>query len=43
MGKIIPGSVVRLAQRRPSFVLELGETTLALGEQIVREIYVKKV
>jgi len=40
---LIPGSVVRLAQRRPSFVLELGETTLALDEQIVREIYVKKV
>ncbi len=40
---LIPGSVLRLAQRRPSFVLELGETTLALDEEIVREIYVKKV
>ena len=40
---LIPGSVLRLAQRRPSFVLELGETTLALDEEIVLEIYVKKV
>ena len=40
---LIPGSVLRLAQRRPSFVLELGETTLALDEEIVREIYVKRV
>ena len=39
---LIPGSVVRLAQKRPSFVLEIGETTLALDEDIVREVYVKK-
>jgi len=40
---LIPGSVVRLAQKHPSFVLEIGETTLALDEEIVREIYVKRV
>ena len=40
---LIPGSIVRLAQKRPSFVLEIGETTLALEEEIVREIYVKRV
>ncbi|MBI5967080.1 MAG: metal-dependent transcriptional regulator [Deltaproteobacteria bacterium] len=40
---LIPGSVVRLAQRRPSYVLEVGETALALDEEIVREIYVKRV
>jgi len=40
---LIPGSVVRLAQRRPSFVLEVGETALALDEEILREIYVKRV
>jgi len=39
---LIPGSVVKLAQKHPSFVLEIGETTLALDEEIVREIYVKK-
>jgi DtxR family Mn-dependent transcriptional regulator len=40
---LIPGSVVKLAQKHPSFVLEIGDTTLALDEEIVREIYVKKV
>jgi len=38
---LIPGSIVKLAQKRPSFVLEIGETALALDEEIVREIYVK--
>jgi hypothetical protein len=40
---VIPGSVVKLAQKHPSFVLEIGEKMLALDEEIVREIYVKKV
>jgi Fe2+ transport system protein FeoA len=40
---LIPGSVVRLAQKHPSFLLEVGETTLALDEEIVREVYAKKV
>jgi DtxR family Mn-dependent transcriptional regulator len=40
---LIPGSVVKLAQKHPSFVLGIGETTLALDEEIVREIYVKRV
>jgi DtxR family Mn-dependent transcriptional regulator len=39
---LIPGMVVRLVQKRPSFVLEIGETTLALDEDIVRDIYVKR-
>ncbi len=40
---LIPGSGVRLAQKRPSYVVEIGETTLALDEGIAREVYVKKV
>jgi len=40
---LIPGSLVNLAQKQPSFVLEVGETTLALDEETVREIYVKRV
>lgn len=40
---LIPGSVVKLMQKRPSYVLEIGETTLALDEHIGREIYVKRV
>jgi hypothetical protein len=30
-------------QKNPSFVLEMGETTLALDREIVRDIYVKRV
>lgn len=40
---IIPGSIVRLHQKRPSYVLEIGETTLAVDSEIVKEIYVKRV
>jgi DtxR family Mn-dependent transcriptional regulator len=40
---IVPGSIVRMHQKNPSFVLEIGETTLALDREIVRDIYVKRV
>ncbi len=40
---LIPGSVIKLTQKRPSYVLSIGETTLALDEDVVREIYVKKI
>lgn len=39
---ILPGSRVRLAQRRPSYVLQVGETELGLADSIVREIYVRR-
>jgi DtxR family Mn-dependent transcriptional regulator len=40
---VIPGSEIRLHQRSPSFVIEIGETTIALDPEIAREIYVKRV
>lgn len=40
---VIPGSVIRLHQRSPSFVIEVGETTIALDPEIAGEIYVKSV
>jgi DtxR family Mn-dependent transcriptional regulator len=40
---VIPGSEIRLHQRSPSFVIEVGETTVALDPEIAREIYVKPV
>jgi DtxR family Mn-dependent transcriptional regulator len=40
---IVPGSMVRMHQKNPSHVLQIGETTLALDREIVRDIYVKKV
>ncbi len=40
---VIPGSEIRLHQRAPSFVVEVGETTIALDPDIAGEIYVKRV
>ncbi len=40
---IVPGSVILVTQKRPAFVIQIGETTLALDPEIVKEIYVKKV
>lgn len=39
---LTPGSIVRLHQRYPSFVVEVGETTLALDSDISGEIYVRR-
>lgn len=38
---IVPGSVLRVHQKRPAFVIEIGETTLALDPEIIKEIYVR--
>ncbi len=40
---IVPGSVIRMHQKRPSHVLQIGETSLALDAEIVKDIYVKRV
>lgn len=40
---VIPGKKVRLHQKHPSFVIQVGETELALDAEIVREIYVRGV
>jgi len=40
---IATGSIVRMHQKNPSYVIEIGETTLALDKDIVKDIYVKKV
>ena len=39
---IVPGCRLRLLQRNPSFVLQLGETTVAVDRDITDEIYVKR-
>ena len=39
---IVPGSRLRLPQRTPSFVLQIGETTIAVDREITDEIYVKR-
>ena len=38
---VVPGSELRLHQRAPSYVIEVGETTIALDPEIAGEIYVK--
>jgi len=40
---IVPGSIIRLKKKRPSFVLEIEETTLAIDDKIAEEIYIKQV
>jgi DtxR family Mn-dependent transcriptional regulator len=40
---VIPGSEIRLHQRSPAFVIEVGETTIALDPEIAAEIFVKPV
>lgn len=38
-----PGSEVHLLQRKPAFVVEAGETRLALDEEVARQIFVQRV
>lgn len=40
---VIPGAKVRLRQKRPSTVLEVGHTTLALDSEIASAIYVRPI
>jgi DtxR family transcriptional regulator, Mn-dependent transcriptional regulator len=40
---VIPGSEIRLHQRSPSFVIDVGETTIALDPEIAGEIFVKRI
>jgi DtxR family Mn-dependent transcriptional regulator len=39
---IIPGSTLKLHQKRPAFVIRVGETELAIDEDVARQIYVKR-
>jgi len=38
-----PGSEVELIQRQPTFVVEAGETRLALDPDVARRIFVQRV
>ena len=40
---IAAGSIIRLIQKTPSFVVQVDETTVALDPEIAKEIYVRKV
>ncbi len=40
---LLPGTIVQLHQRRPAFVIDVGQTSLALDEQIVSGVYVRPI
>ena len=40
---VIPDIVIQLKQRSPSYIIQIGETSIALDESIGREIFVKAV
>jgi len=40
---LLPGSIVRLVQKKPSYVIEVDETTLAVDDEIAQGIYVKEI
>lgn len=40
---VVPGSVVKLHQKKPSYVVQLGETMIAVDRSIAKEIFVKKI
>lgn len=40
---VVPGSMVKLHQKKPSYVIQLGETMIAVDKEITREIFVRKI
>jgi DtxR family Mn-dependent transcriptional regulator len=38
---VVPGTVVQLHQRKPSCVIKIGETDLALEGEVAEEIFVR--
>jgi DtxR family Mn-dependent transcriptional regulator len=40
---IIPGTVIKLIQRKPSIVLQMDETTIAIDPELAKEIFIKKI
>jgi DtxR family Mn-dependent transcriptional regulator len=40
---LLPGVQIRLHQRQPSYVIQMGETQIAFDSAIARDIYVRLV
>jgi DtxR family Mn-dependent transcriptional regulator len=40
---VVPGGKIALKQKRPSYLLSLGSTEVAIDEEIAGEIYVRKI
>lgn len=39
---ILPGSIIRMHQKRPTYVIRIGETDVALDGDLVKDIFVRK-
>jgi DtxR family Mn-dependent transcriptional regulator len=39
---LLPGTIVRVHQKQPTLVIQMGETQIALDEDIARDIYVRR-
>lgn len=40
---VVPGSIIKVRQKKPSPIIQVGETTVAVDPEIVHDIYVKAV
>lgn len=40
---IVAGSVIHLHQKRPAYILQIGETNVALDPDIAKELFVKRI
>lgn len=40
---LVPGAMVKLHQKQPTYVLDIGETSIAIDYEIAKEVFVKKV
>jgi DtxR family Mn-dependent transcriptional regulator len=40
---ITAGSIIKLIQKKPSYVIQIDETTIAIDPEIAKEIYIKKI
>lgn len=40
---VVPGTIVKLHQKSPSYVIQISETMIAVDKDITKEIFVKKV
>ena len=39
---LIPGAILQLKQKRPTVVLDIGQTTVAIDREIADEVYVRR-
>jgi Fe2+ transport system protein FeoA len=39
---ILPGGEIKIHQKRPSYVVRVGETDIAMDREVVKDIYVQR-